>query len=202
MSMSRNNSSINKFKKYKKNPYEPNLIIPQRNKTVAISNEQLSLFDQDGVVVSDNAFIGIRNRVDKEKFVKIFKAQIKALFSLSMAGIRVFGYIMDATRISESMIFFSKRACKKYTGYSSTNSVNVGVSELLEKGFIARSEEPNIFFINPAIFFNGDRMTIVNQYIKIGSETDKKILENDPLKTQQQLELEDIISQKNEQVID
>lgn len=184
-------NKISQFKKHDKNPYLPNLIIPSRNKTVAISNKQLELFDDTGVAtVSEHAFIGIRKRVDKEQFVKIFKGQIRALFELSAAGIKVFGYFMDATRISDSMIYFSLSGCKEFTGYKSVNSINLGVSELLEKGFIARGPDSNTFFINPAIFFNGDRMTVVNQYIKIGSPADQALKENDPLEKLAQGELE------------
>jgi hypothetical protein len=37
------------------------------------------------------------------------------------------------------------------------------LAELVEKGFVAPSTNPNLFFINPAIFFNGDRIRFVTE---------------------------------------
>jgi len=66
-----------------------------------MSNKQLSLFDREGVEVENINFMGLRKRVDTEEFVKIYKAQIQALFELSNRAIKVFGYFMDALRISK-----------------------------------------------------------------------------------------------------
>ena len=37
---------------------------------------------------------------------------------------------------------------------------------MLDKGFIAESEHPNFYWINPHLFFNGDRMVFINEYRK------------------------------------
>ena len=36
--------------------------------------------------------------------------------------------------------------------------------ELIQKGFIAESTNPNLYWINPALFFNGDRVRFVKEY--------------------------------------
>jgi hypothetical protein len=38
------------------------------------------------------------------------------------------------------------------------------LKELLEKGFIAESTRPSMFWFNPNLFFNGDRMTFIHEY--------------------------------------
>jgi hypothetical protein len=53
----------------------------------------------------------------------------------------------------------------KFTGYTSKASVYNGVSELLKNNFIARTHKAYTFFINPAIFFNGSRLVMVNEYV-------------------------------------
>jgi hypothetical protein len=39
-----------------------------------------------------------------------------------------------------------------------------GMAELLEKKFIARSSNPNIFFMNPKMMFNGDRFRLIQEF--------------------------------------
>ncbi|UNE80230.1 hypothetical protein IMY97_22775 [Pectobacterium versatile] len=41
-----------------------------------------------------------------------------------------------------------------------------GVKELIEKRIIAKTNEKNWYFINPAIVFNGDRARFVSEIIK------------------------------------
>lgn len=41
-----------------------------------------------------------------------------------------------------------------------------GLAELLEAGILARSQEPSLYFINPTIMFNGNRLTFAKSYVK------------------------------------
>lgn len=174
---------VTQFPTHKENPYIHSLVIPSKNKTIAISNKQLGLFDpKTGDIEEKNVgFMGLRKRVDTEEFVKIYKGQIQALFELSNRAIKVFGYFMEATRISSDTVIFDIEECKKYTNYKSKNSVTLGLAELLEKEFVARTGSHYKYYINPAKFFNGDRLVLFQDIVKKGSETDKELQENDPL---------------------
>lgn len=172
---------VKEFPTYDENPYVHNLIVPSRNKTIAMSNKQLSLFDREGTEVESINFMGLRKRVDTEEFVKIYKAQIQALFELSNRAIKVFGYFMDALRISNDLVVFDIKECKRYTGYSSKESVIRGVAELLEKQFIARTDVHYKYYINPSKFFNGDRLVLFEDVVKKGSHTDRELLKREEL---------------------
>ena len=185
-----NMPGIRDFPVYSRNPYFKTLVVPTRNKIVAMGTRQLPLFDPDTGEVEEMALMAVRQRVDKEPFVKIYKAQIQAMFNLSNRAMRVFGYFMDATRISDDMVYFSLKRCMEYTGYSSKATVLGGVADLLDAKFIARTDEPNTYFINPAKFFNGDRMVIVQDYVRKGSEADLRLQDHDPLLESQQGKLE------------
>ena len=126
---------------HKSNPYLSTLVVPSRNKTIAISNKQLSLFDsKTGEEIESGVnFMGIRKRVDTEEFVKIYKGQIKAMFDLSNRAFKAFGYFMEATKISTDVVIFDLEECMDYTGYKSKNTLNLAITELLEKEFIART---------------------------------------------------------------
>jgi predicted RecB family endonuclease len=51
-----------------------------------------------------------------------------------------------------------------------------GIKELIEKKIIAKSVDKIVFYINPAIFFNGDRARFVTEVIKKKEEIEKNQL--------------------------
>lgn len=182
---------VTDYPTHKANPYVHSLVIPSRNKTIAISNKQLSLFNpKTGAIEEDNiGFMGLRKRVDTEEFVKIYKSQIQSLFELSSRAGKVFGYLMEATKISSDTVIFDLEECKEFTGYKSKNSIILAISELLEKEFIARTGSHYKYYINPAKFFNGDRLVLFEDIVKKGSKADLALKEHDPLMELNQVEL-------------
>jgi len=156
---------LTSFPVHETNPYLAALIVPTRNKTVQVGNaKDFSMVNTD-TGEEHSMFIGTKQAVDKEQFRKIFKGQIQALFCLSGAGIKVFGYLLDALHVSKDQVLFDLKDCMKFTGYTSKQSIYVGVGELLKNNFIARTPKAYTFFINPAIFFNGNRLVMVNEYV-------------------------------------
>jgi hypothetical protein len=53
-----------------------------------------------------------------------------------------------------------------YTNYGHRNNIATGISNLLECGIIARTPYDNEYFINPLVFFNGNRVTFAKTYVK------------------------------------
>ena len=76
--------------------------------------------------------------------------------------------------------------CLEHTGYKTRGNILSGLAELLEASIIARSQESSLYFINPAIMFNGNRITFAKSYIK------KQITSKFP--TQLELELNPYLS--------
>ena len=56
--------------------------------------------------------------------------------------------------------------CLGHTGYKTRGNILSGLAELLEANIIARSEDSSLYFINPAVMFNGSRLTFAKTYIK------------------------------------
>jgi len=54
----------------------------------------------------------------------------------------------------------------EFTAYKSKANVMSGLGELLEADIIARSTESSLYFINPIVMFNGNRLTFAKSYIK------------------------------------
>lgn len=165
-------TGIRDFPQHERNPFLSSLIVPTRGKMVTVSTgTQLSLIDhQTGEVIGGTIGLVHRQMVDKEEFVKIYKSQIQFMFDLTTRGIKVFSYILHATRISDGMILFSQKKCQEFTGYSSKASITSALAELLSKNIIARTGEPHLYFINPAMFFNGDRIVMMRDVVLKGSK--------------------------------
>ena len=97
--------------------------------------------------------------VDEEQFAKLYLNNFAAFFDLSQAAIRVFGYIMTCMKPKNDMIMFILEDCLEYTKYTSKGTVYRGLAELVKAEIIARGINENLWFINPLIVFNGDRVS-------------------------------------------
>jgi len=154
------------FPKHHDSPFMEKLTtIKHRDKTVKMSKEPIQFVDTDTGELSDSAlFLHVKEKVDKESFVKIFKGQLRFLFDLNKTALKVVGYLMEALPINRDMVLFDLNDCLEYTEFANKKSVYDGLAELLKKGILAKSDKINIFFVNPSIAFNGNRMVIINDY--------------------------------------
>jgi hypothetical protein len=120
----------------------------------------------------DVAEIRRKKVVDSERFVKLFVRHLDAFFDLKPGTMRLMTALIDElsqaryangdtiylnyNKVSE---YFVRRGVKppaKATFFSA-------MAEMTEKGFVAPSVDTNLWFINPAIFFNGDRVKFVTE---------------------------------------
>lgn len=160
---------VKSFPVYEENPYVKELATPgvvkKRNKMVGVGGVKL-IVDPTTGEYEQTGVLAVKEEVETEEFVKIYKGHISSLFGLSQNGIKVFGYFLDATRISNDQIVFDIDKCMKFTGYKSRQPIFNGLAELLSNEFIARTKMSAIYYINPKIFFNGNRLVVVKEYVK------------------------------------
>lgn len=165
---------VTDFPQNHENPFLPKAIPEMKghftralvNAAGADQKAVLNAFDPStGEVLGNTTFVR-RKIVDDDKFTKLYLAQFEAFFDLSQAGIRVFGYFMTCMKPSRDMVVFDKEACMAYTHYTSSSSIYRGIAELLNCSIIARGWTDGIFFVNPLIVWNGNRVTFVTQYEK------------------------------------
>ena len=162
----RTERKIKDFPFNKENPFMPNLLVPKRNKTVAITSQtSKELVDKFTGEVDDTLFIATKKEVDKEEFVKIFQSQLQAIFNLSKPAQKICAYVMSVTDFHDRIIF-ELDDCKKFTGYTSNEAVYKGLAELLDNELIARASASNLYFINPQVFYKGDRIVLITEYRK------------------------------------
>ena len=104
--------------------------------------------------------------VDEDQFVKLYLSNFAAFFDLSKAAIRVFGYFMQAMKPKNDMVVFLLDDCMEYTGYKAKDTIYRGLAELVHNEIIARGPNETLWFINPLIVFNGDRVSFTKTFVK------------------------------------
>lgn len=114
--------------------------------------------------------------VDEDKFAKVYLSQFAAFWELSKPAIRVFGYLLSVLKPGQDRLIFRMDKALIHTKYGHRNNVATGISNLLECGIVARTPYDNEYFINPLVFFNGNRVTFAKTYIRKKKEADKSQL--------------------------
>lgn len=104
--------------------------------------------------------------VDDAKFVKVFADGVAGFYQLGKAGGAVFRYLFDTVQkhpgTDRLYLHFMDAAEEPWHVPKST--FFKGLGELIAKGFVARSANPNLFWLNPLMMFNGDRFQFVQEY--------------------------------------
>lgn len=170
----RYSTGISEFKLNKENPFlkqaveQVNQNIVKKYKTATKTGEKaiLQAFDPNsGEVVGHTQFIR-QIEVDEEQFAKLYLSNFSAFFDLKPQAIRVFGYILKQLIPNKDEFVFLLEDCQEYTGYKSSTSVRIGLTSLLENEIIARGKTDFLYFINPMVAFNGNRITFAKTYVK------------------------------------
>jgi len=160
---------ITKYSFNKKNPFLLDTIshVVKGHKTIVMGKgKDTDLIIGKGGEVKGHSVFMKKTTVDKAEFRKLFVSKIPQFFGLNKAGIRVFGYVVSISKINIDQVYIDFDECMEFTGYKAKKTVLTGISELLENAFIARGKNPYHYFINPTIFFNGDRLSFLEQVVE------------------------------------
>lgn len=170
----RYSTGISEFKLNKENPFlkqaveQVNQNIVKKYKTATKTGEKAILQAVDpssGEIVGHTQFIR-QIEVDEEQFAKLYLSNFSAFFDLKPQAIRVFGYILKQLIPNKDEFIFILEDCQEYTGYKSATSIRIGLTSLLENEIIARGKTDFLYFINPMVAFNGNRITFAKTYVK------------------------------------
>ena len=154
--------------KHQSNP----LILPHelrfKEKTVRVQRGQELVDTSSGEVVAVST-ICTRKIVDTERFAKIYLDGVTKSFDLGSAARKVFSSILqvcqkDTDRIYLNFMMLEEEVKVDYT----ERTFHRGMNELIKKEFIAASTQPHQYWINPHLFFNGDRVRFMTEYVKEG----------------------------------
>ncbi len=110
---------------------------------------------------------------DDEDFVKVFADGVKAAFGLSRTAARVFQLVLSqyqnepmAGGYADSvyLAWFDGGLSGQDVGMAD-RTFQTGLRELLSKNFLA-PKSPNIFWVNPSLFFKGNRVLFIREYVR------------------------------------
>jgi hypothetical protein len=152
---------------YPENPFWEKTEIKIGSKMVKISGGKH--ISADGESISHSGIHVVRE-VDENEFVKIYTKNIRAIFDLKPTAQRVLQYLMTELQKTPNAdaIYLAWVGAEDYFCENdikaSRSSFHRALSELIQKGFLAESIKPNMFWFNPNLFFNGNRLTFVHEY--------------------------------------
>lgn len=163
---------------YKENPFWN----PQE---IAVGKKHINV--AGGMHISENeeqvqhSGIHIVRKVDKEEFVKVYTKNIRAIFELKPSELKVVQFLMSAIQKTPGADgvylnwFTAEQYFKAEDLKMSRSAYFKAMTTLLQKKFLAESNEPNMYWFNPHLFFNGDRMTFINEYRLKQEKTEKPV---------------------------
>ena len=154
------------------NPFMENgAEIRTKTKTVRTRSTPRDMLDPDtGEVVGSSIIHTIEER-DDAHFVKVFAEGVRAAFDLTKTGFRVFHAVLLEYQKAKMTGGFSDSVRLYWFGEGlegrsigmSKYTFNNGLKELLEKQFLF-PRSPNEYWVNPALFFKGDRVAFLKEY--------------------------------------
>lgn len=111
--------------------------------------------------------------VDETQFVKLFTNNSALFFDLNKPAQKLLHFILVVYQKHHNKegIWWTWRDCEDWIKANSVKglsrpSYHRALAELLQKKLIAESDRTNFYWINPNVFFNGDRMVFIQEYRK------------------------------------
>jgi hypothetical protein len=150
------------------------LVDPQSVKTKkrwVRSGQRQDLVNVDTGEISAMSVIRQIEERDDEDFVKVFTAGVAAAYDLSKTGQKVFQIVLHQYEITPmkngyadyvNLLWYQDGIEGQSVGISA-KTFQRGLKELILKRFIA-AKDGVAFWVNPALFFKGDRFILIKEY--------------------------------------
>ena len=157
--MATKNPKLSRFPKYDTNPFinVPVSSIKLGKKTTKI-NYNLVPKNKSR---SDLGIASITNQVndyDKTPFIKFYEKGLLSLSKLSKSALQIVSQINNLLQYNQIHIYIVAQDIMEKCGCETDKPYHDGLADLVDKEFLARSKSPNVYFINPEMFFKGNRV--------------------------------------------
>lgn len=148
-----------------KNPFIEGLYdIKKGVKTsICAKGEAVSLVDNSTGEIKGQGFNAVlkERQYDSERFVKIYASGREVLPKLSLAATKVFWFLIDGMGYDD-VITLNIAKAKKETGYKSDAVIYRAITELKGYEIIANAYRNGHYYINPSMFYRGNRLKLIN----------------------------------------
>jgi len=164
-------SRITDLERHEKNPFvekaiqEIKSVKKMRHYSPTNKNEMQLIVNRQGDVSGETAFIK-HVEVDEERFAKLYLSEFSAFYDLNKSAIKLFGYILNTLQPNKDYFYFDIEDSMEHTGYRGKNTILNAMTSLINNGIIARSTKHYMYFINPLVVFNGNRIMFAKAYVK------------------------------------
>ena len=157
---------------YRENPFVVTADVPVKNRRVTVSSDRRAITNLETGELEHVAEIVRIQQVDAGQFVKLFTADLKRFFDLQPTTMKLVQVLLvqvqkapNTDRVILNMGVAEEYFTRADLPKMSKASFHRAVRELLDKKFIAEcAMMQGLYFINPALFFNGDRVRFVEEY--------------------------------------
>ena len=160
---------VNRRMAYRENPFWSETKVEVKGKRVTVGTG--AYVTEDGERI-EAAGIHKVEKVDSEQFVKLYTGKMRAIFELKPSAQKVLQYLISEIQKTPNVdgVYLNWFSAEQYIseneiGNMSRTSFQRAMNELVEKRFIAPSHLAHMFWFNPAIMWNGNRMRFVEEYI-------------------------------------
>lgn len=109
--------------------------------------------------------LGEQKVVDKQEYSKVYLGELRRFFGLSKKALTLLDYIMENIKYGEDRICIYYPDVKDKIGMVKTTMYGC-IKQMLTVNMIAKANTPGCYYINPAVMFKGERITIVIDYIR------------------------------------
>lgn len=156
---------------YKENPFvEQSTVTTRRKRTVVVKGNK-AIVDGETGQTEDMAEVVMVREVDDQQFVKLFTQNLRVFFDLTPGAMKLLQVVLHQVQRTPNhdQIMLNLAVVEDYFTRSelelmSKASFHRAIHELLDKKFLAESVVTGLYFINPHLFFNGDRVRFVQEF--------------------------------------
>lgn len=153
---------------YPENPFLIDVACNIGKKRVTYANGMTT--DADTGEMTKVAGLHVVEDIERNQFVKLYAGEVRRLLELKPTALKVVQYLIAEVQKHPNAdgIYLHWLDCEAYLSEQDIDigrsSFNRAMRELLEKQIIAESHRPNLYWINVAVIFNGNRYRFIREY--------------------------------------
>ena len=159
-------TQVSKAQKFIENPFvgQDYLKLDKGKRTIIAGSTKKVLVDSETGETEGITLMHKYKEVDKTAFVKLFVDEVSSLFELSKTGLKTFGFVLQNLEINKDVIYIYIPDLMQYADWHTLKQAYKGLGELIANKIIAPSVKSNLWYVNPNVVFNGDRIAFVKEY--------------------------------------
>jgi len=156
---------MKKHDKYEQNPFLVDLQISEKSELKKIIDSGAKIVDKGHEVDLKVVYASEKIR-ERARFLKVYDNDLSYLINLTKPGLIMFVYLCKQLRVNKDRVLLnSDDAHEKY--HISIRNAKEGILNLIDNSIIARTNDTNIYFLNPKLIYRGERRFLLhpdNQY--------------------------------------